>query len=119
MIVRLGEIWFCLQSFSLAMATVQMGLENYMSGQRADPGGESTNTQAEDDVEAPTDDLEEKDGMDVKNQSLQEFWESHEKGATEEFPVRPAGVDEAEWKVYRSVVLLRTEFDTKWRTMWA
>ncbi len=72
-----------------------------------------------DEDQSPEDDLEEKDGMDVKNQALEEFWETHEKGATEAFPVRPPGTGEADWKVYRSIVLLRTEFDEKWKATWS
>ena len=57
--------------------------------------------------------------MDTKNQVLEEFWQTHERGSTEAFPARPAGVAEADWKVYRAIVLLRTEFDHKWRETWA
>ncbi|KAG8876124.1 hypothetical protein FRB98_007452 [Tulasnella sp. 332] len=115
--LRVGDIWFALQDFSMAIAAVQMGLENYMAAQRlaSVDGGEHV-----DDVdEVPVDDLEEKEGMDTKQGSLEELWKSHESGATEAFPTMPLGTNEGDWKVYRSIVLLRKEFDEKWRATWA
>ncbi|KAG9026325.1 hypothetical protein FRB95_008992 [Tulasnella sp. JGI-2019a] len=113
--LRQGDIWFALQDFSMSMAAIQMGLENYMTAQRLDStdGGELG------EEDAPMDDLEEKEGMDVKQESLEEFWKNHENGATEAFPSRPPGTSNGDWKVYRSIVLLRKEFDDKWRATWA
>ncbi|KAG9000216.1 hypothetical protein FRB94_005612 [Tulasnella sp. JGI-2019a] len=113
--LRLGDIWFALQDFSMAMAAIQMGLENYMTAQRLD----STDSGELDEEDTPVDDLEEKEGMDVKQESLEEFWKNHENGATEAFPSRPLGTSDGDWKVYRSIVLLRKEFDDKWRATWA
>lgn len=100
----------------MAMAAVQMGLENYMTAQRsASVDGE----QVDEVNETPVDDLEEKEGMDTKQESLEEFWKNHEKGATDVFPKKPLGSSEGDWKVYRSFVLLRKEFDDKWRAIWS
>jgi len=115
-LLRLGDIWFALQDFSLAMGSVQMGLENYMKAQSV---GNTKDELDEQDAEGAMDDLEEKDGMDVKQESLEELWKTSERGATEAFPSRPPGTSDGEWKVYRSIVMLRKEFDDKWRPTWA
>lgn len=103
----------------MAMAAVQMGLENYMTAQRLASGDGGEHNGDDDDDDAPVDDLEEKEGMDLKQESLEDFWKHHESGATEAFPTRPLGTSEGDWKVYRSFVLLRKEFDDKWRATWA
>lgn len=103
--VRRSDIWFALQEFSLALATLQTGLEHYMKAAVADPSLESESSDEEDDGVGES-------GNNTETEEL-------EPGATLTFPVKPAGITEGDWKVYRAVVLTRREFDKKFKAMWA
>ncbi|KAG8971374.1 hypothetical protein FRC05_011136 [Tulasnella sp. 425] len=103
--VRRSDIWFALQEFSLALATLQTGLEHYMKAAAADPSLESESSDEEDD-------WRDESGNSAETEEL-------EPGATVTFPVKPAGVTEGDWKVYRAIVLTKREFDEKFKAMWA
>lgn len=81
--------------------------------------GASEAEAADQDIGVAVDDLEEKEGMDLKQESLDELWKTGERGCTDAFPGKPPGTSDGEWKVYRAMVLLRKEFDDKWRVTWA
>ncbi|KAG8960836.1 hypothetical protein FRC03_006079 [Tulasnella sp. 419] len=111
--IRRGDIWYALQDFSLAMAAVQMGLENFM---KSEGDGDADEMDAHNENE---DDLEDKEGFDTKKEQLVEAWKENEKGSTIAFPTKPESITDGDWKVYRALVLLRTEFDEKWKLTWA
>ncbi|KAG8926835.1 hypothetical protein FRC01_008315 [Tulasnella sp. 417] len=103
--VRLSDVWFSLQEFSLALATLQTGLEHYMKAAAADPNFDTESSEEQDDqLEEERDEIEE-DTLDP--------------GATLTFPVKAAGVTDGDWKVYRTIVLTRREFNEKFKAMWA
>lgn len=57
---------------------------------------------------------------DETNESETESGEEElEPGVTSTFPIKPAGITEGDWKVYRAVVLTKREFDEKFKLNWA
>ncbi|KAG8944708.1 hypothetical protein FRC04_001607 [Tulasnella sp. 424] len=103
--VRRSDVWFSLQEFSLALATLQTGLEHYMKATASDPN-----------LESESSDEEEDDTDESENASETEDLEP---GVTSTFPVKPASITVGDWKVYRAVVLTKREFDEKFKGMWA
>ncbi|KAG9019792.1 hypothetical protein FRB90_007935 [Tulasnella sp. 427] len=104
--VRISDVWFALQDFSLALATLQTGLEHYLKASAADSTADTGS-----DSDDETDDWDEN----PNRESVKEL----EPGATSTFLEKPPGVTEGDWKVYRAVVLTKREFDEKWKAMWA
>ncbi|KAG8944709.1 hypothetical protein FRC04_001608 [Tulasnella sp. 424] len=103
--IRPSDIWFLFEEFSLALATLQTGLEHYMKAAAADPS-----------LESESSDEEEDDADESENEGETEDLEP---GVTSTFLVKPVGISEGDWKVYRGVVLTKREFDEKWKAMWA
>lgn len=97
--MKRGDVWFALQDFSLALATLRTGLEHYFK---------SIAGAAEDDEP----DLE--DGTDSDSED-----ENEEIPVSSTLPSKPKGVDSGDWNVYRTVVATKQEFDEKWKKMWA
>ncbi|KIO24167.1 hypothetical protein M407DRAFT_213317 [Tulasnella calospora MUT 4182] len=103
--IRRGDVWFLLQEFSLSLATLLTGLEHYMKAAAADPNVDSESSD---------------EGYDHGNEGRDESdGDTLEPGVTSIFPVKPAGITDGDWKVYRAVVLTKREFDKKFRVMWA
>ncbi|KAG8906647.1 hypothetical protein FRC01_007935 [Tulasnella sp. 417] len=102
-LVRQSDIWASLQDFSIALATLQTGLEHYIKATRTAPNLDSKSSDGEDD---------ELDGGQDEGDTL-------EPGATSIFPVKPTGITDGDWKVYRAIVLTKREFDEKFKAMGA
>ncbi|KAG9050595.1 hypothetical protein FS837_004120 [Tulasnella sp. UAMH 9824] len=102
--IRQSDIWSALQAFLSALATLQTGLEHYMKAAAAGPNLES---ESSDEGGDPGD-----EGRDANE------GDTLEPGATSIFPVKPAGITDGDWKLYRAVVLTKREFEEKFKTTW-
>ncbi|KAG8921610.1 hypothetical protein FRC01_000166 [Tulasnella sp. 417] len=103
--IRRSDLWFWLQEFSVALAALQTGLEHYMKAVAADSNIEGQLSDSESEGEDEGRDGEEEDTL--------------EPGATWIFPVKPTGITDGDWKVYRATVLARRDFNAKFKKMWA
>jgi len=108
--IKRGEVWYILNDFMLVLVTLQTSLELLFR-----QGIKDANLDAEggDSYEPPTidDDIEDRRGYFEEREGV--------KGVSEAFPQRPSVVPEGDWDVYRTVVAVRNEFETKFKLMWA
>ncbi|KAG8924160.1 hypothetical protein FRC01_011870 [Tulasnella sp. 417] len=113
--IRQSDVWYELEEFALALATLQTGLEHYFKAVAADPSLDSESSDSEEDGEEEEEGRSEAEVEAEAEAEAQQF----EPGATSIFPVKPKNITEGDWKVYRAVVLTRQEFDVKFKAMWA
>ncbi|KAG8943063.1 hypothetical protein FRC00_011381, partial [Tulasnella sp. 408] len=102
--IRQSDVWYLLEDFQLALATLQTGLEHYLKAVMGDSG-----------LESESSDEEEGEEGESKSERESESEAEDEPGA----PGKPKGVSDGDWKVYRAVVLTKQEFDEKFRAMWS
>ncbi|KIO24164.1 hypothetical protein M407DRAFT_213307 [Tulasnella calospora MUT 4182] len=111
--IRENDVWYLLEEFSLALATLQTGLEHYLKAVAADPNLDSESSDEEEDGAE-----EGESGSETEAEAEAEA-QQFEPGATSIFPMKPQNISDGDWKVYRAVVLTKQEFDEKFRPMWA
>ena len=108
--IRDGEMWYVLQEFTLTLKAIRTGLAQLLL--KASANGPQTSDDRDDvDVASALDsgfasmDPAEAD-PDIEGSEQGEF-------------KRPVGVSDRDWRVYEVVNALATEFDEKFRAMWA
>lgn len=118
--VRSSDVWFALKDFSLALATLQTGLEHYLKAVVADPGSDSESSDEEEDGEDGGESETETDSTEAEAETADETEAGQfEAGATRIIPLKPQTITEGDWKVYRAIVQTRREFDVKFKAMWS
>jgi ATP-dependent RNA helicase DDX60 len=99
--IRRGDVWYLLQDFVLTLLTIKTSLQELLttaSKQEARAQDDTQDTSVPDTGEV---DLDDGEGV-------------HDDGFS-----RPRGVDDTDWKVYEVFSSLTTDFDAKFRKMWA
>jgi hypothetical protein len=111
--IRRGDVWYLLQDFTLTLMTVKAAIEQLLiKASKEATSAELLSAESEDiDSGYGTFDPAEAD-MDGAD------GDSEHEEADSEFK-RPNGVTDADWRVYGVVCAAASEFDTKFRAMWA
>ncbi|KAH9899786.1 P-loop containing nucleoside triphosphate hydrolase protein [Cubamyces lactineus] len=108
--IRDGEVWYLLQDFSLTLKTIRTGLFQLLqkasaSAARADSavGDEASEIDSGYGTLDPAEADPDTEGSDAGPESFK----------------KPAGVSERDWKVFEVMNAVTTEFDEKFRAIWA
>ncbi|KAG8926836.1 hypothetical protein FRC01_008316 [Tulasnella sp. 417] len=133
--VRQNDVWFALKEFSLALATLQTGLEHYLKAAASSTSVNEESSDEEEDSEEGKDEWETESEAETQSEpetgtgagtqtwtntgTMKTKTRRFEPGATRIFPVKPENITDGDWKVYRAVVLTGREFQAKFRAMWA
>jgi hypothetical protein len=116
--IRRGDVWYLLQDFSMTLMTVKTALEQLLT--KASKDAQLT-TKASKEATAAGVDLEDVDsgyGTFDPSEEGRDDSEVDDDEATNGFK-RPSGVTERDWRVYEVVQSAASEFDVKFRAMWA
>ncbi|KAI0660897.1 P-loop containing nucleoside triphosphate hydrolase protein [Cubamyces menziesii] len=107
--IRDGEVWYLLQDFSLTLKTIRTGLFQLL--QKASANAARADSAVGDEVS------EIDSGYGTLDPAEADPDEGSDAGA-ESFK-RPVGVSERDWKVFEVMNAVTTEFDEKFRAIWA
>ncbi|CAE6339059.1 unnamed protein product [Rhizoctonia solani] len=134
--LRRGEIWFVLQNFSMALATILASLRVLLIDRVAEPTSESeqevkpsirsTNWEEEASEEEEKGEKNVQSTKSKKEARVEDEGDDKdaERAARElldelEITSRPDGVPEEDWVVYEAFKSVSNEFYLKWKKMWA
>ena len=101
--IRRGDVWYLLQDFVLTLKTIKASLQDLLEKASKQP---TLETQRQDDEDSATLDI----GPDMDLDDGESIGDGFD---------RPLGVDDTDWKVYEIFSDLETEFDAKFKKMWA
>lgn len=97
-----GQVWYLLNEFFLVLEAIQTGLEQIFKRAIRAGGDEDVSTREHADI----DDVKE-DAQDLLG------------GVSAAFPKQPPQLPDGDWNVYCAIVAVRTEFEEKFKAMWA
>ncbi|KAF8505147.1 hypothetical protein JB92DRAFT_2966409 [Gautieria morchelliformis] len=99
--IRRGDVWYFLQDFLFTLLTIKTSLQELLRTAATQQACAQDETQDSGVLEIEEVDLDDGDSV-------------HDDGFT-----RPRGVDNADWKVYEVFSSVATDFEAKFRKMWA
>ncbi|CAE6542924.1 unnamed protein product [Rhizoctonia solani] len=133
--LRKGEIWFVLQNFSMALATILASLRVLLIDRVADPTpepeqeakprlksanwDEEMSGEEEDESKTQVPNPKKETGMEDEGDDKEEARAERELLDGLEITSRPADVPEEDWVVYEAFQSVTNEFYEKWKKMWA
>lgn len=106
--IRLGELWYLLEDFTLTLKTIRATIEHLlMRTSRGDASSAGSSSGSGNDGEI---------GVTGVDRAEIDFDDDSGDGVD---IARPPGVSDRDWKVFEVVNLVTQEFDEKFRAMWA
>ncbi|KAL0960256.1 hypothetical protein HGRIS_011887 [Hohenbuehelia grisea] len=112
--IRRGDIWYLLQDFMLSLMTIRTAFEQMMDKQSV----EKLEASRVDPAEQDKADEEQPGGDDLSENEVGKDDNFGDEADVNGFK-RPRGVSDSDWRVYEVLVGALTEFEAKFRAMWA
>ncbi|KZT69994.1 hypothetical protein DAEQUDRAFT_750624 [Daedalea quercina L-15889] len=118
--IRDNDMWYLLDDFTLTLKSIRAGLGQLLLTASTEAVGDD-----EDEDEAPEDAYTEKeikatgDGDGVEEGQAMEADQGDDSEDEDMELTRPAGVSDQDWTVYKLVSVVTTEFEEKFRMIWA
>ncbi|KAF9461731.1 hypothetical protein BDZ94DRAFT_800063 [Collybia nuda] len=113
--IRRGDVWYLLDDFTMTLMTVKASLEQLLI-----KASKEFQSNVDDTEDSEPEDLDSGYGtFDRAGESVDNEIEEEDGGKSGVTFKRPSGVTDADWRVYATVAEVVSEFDEKFRAMWA
>ncbi|THH15047.1 hypothetical protein EW146_g5371 [Bondarzewia mesenterica] len=107
--IRRGDVWYILEDFYMSLMVIRAEVENLLVKASREAGAA---------VGVDSEELEADSGFESQDPAEAEEKEEVDVGHLHTF-IRPSGLSERDWKVYKVVNAVTNEFGEKFKAMWA